>query len=62
MEKLNKAFAYIGGKRGLAVLLGAFATIAVQLGWVTPEIATKLSDVAAGLGIAGIAHNATKVA
>ena len=59
---MNKIWSYIGGKRGLAVIIGAVATIGVQLGLIPPEVALKISEVAGVLGIAGIAHNAKRVA
>ena len=54
MEKFMKI---VGGKRGIAVIIGAVVTVAVQFGWITADVAEKISGAAAALGLAGIVHH-----
>ena len=57
MEKFLK---FVGGKRGLSVIISTGVLIATQLGWITPHVAEAVGGVASALGIAGIAHNISK--
>lgn len=61
MDFINKAWAYIGGKRGAAVIIGASTSLALYFGWITPTVAESIGAVAGVLGVAGVAHNAVKV-
>lgn len=60
MDFINQAWAKIGGKRGLAVLIGTVVTVGQILGYIPPEMAVKIDAVAAALGLVGIGHNALK--
>lgn len=61
MDFLTKAWAYIGGKRGAAVIIGTGTSLALYFGWITPAVAESIGAVAGVLGIAGVGHNALKV-
>ena len=54
MDKIMKT---IGGKRGLAVVAAAGISIATEMKWITPDLALRLSEVAAALGLVGVGHN-----
>lgn len=56
MKTINKLLSLVGGKRGLAVIIGAFGTIAVQAGWISPDAWMKIGDAAIALGFTGIIH------
>lgn len=62
MDFINNILAKVGGKRGLAVLIGTVVTIGQILGYIPPEVAIKIDAVAAALGLVGIGHNALKSA
>lgn len=47
---------FVGGKRGLAIIAGLVITAGAQLGWIPSDVAVKLGDLAAGIGVAGIVH------
>lgn len=60
MKKRNALMKFVGGKRGLGIILGTAATVIAPFGIVPVSVITGAEVIAAALGFSGIIHSNMK--
>ncbi len=56
MKKRNPVMKFLGGKRGIGIILGTTAAVLSPFGIVPATVITGMGIVAAALGFVGIGH------